>query len=87
MLVGIGIRESDCQLIYGLNQALKKEALFCIIEENEFCHATFILVVAFTFPGTLVLCSKAWSLSHSLALHQLPQYLQWCEWSIIALNE
>ena len=50
MLVGIGIRESDCQLIYGLNQALKKEALFCIIEENEFCHATFILVVATFTP-------------------------------------
>ena len=40
MLVGIGIRESDCRLIYGLNQALKKEALFCIIEENKFCHTS-----------------------------------------------
>ena len=57
MLVGIGIRESDCRLIYGLNQALKKEALFCIIEENEFCHATFILVVA-TF--TQVASSSEW---------------------------
>ena len=57
MLVGIGIRESDCQLIYGLNQALKKETLSCIIEENEFCHATFILVVA-TF--TQVASSSEW---------------------------
>ena len=57
MLVGIGIRESDCQLIYGLNQALKKETLSCIIEENEFCHATFILVVA-TF--TQVVSSSEW---------------------------
>ena len=58
MLVGIGIRESDCRLIYGLNQALKKEAaLFCIIEENELCHATFILVVA-TF--TQVASSSEW---------------------------
>ena len=57
MLVGIGIRESDCRLMYGLNQALKKEALFCIIEENEFCHATFILVVA-TF--TQVASSSEW---------------------------